>query len=140
MWLQLCILLAIHAATPCSGKAYLGLVLGLTSRPICITGISDISRKVSRIYGSSSSPHRGGPVEEKNTPNPAVTPKKLQVDPLDDDFRSCRVFVSDLPDPCDWKHLKDHFRQYQPIYASVSKDMVTGKVYPFFVCSPVSSH
>lgn len=131
--LQLSILLALHAPTICIGYASLRRMNGLliirpSSDRLHSPFLSDSEFSHSSLYGSSSrsSQQRDGPVDEKRIRNPAVAPKKLQVDPLDDDFRSCRVFVSDLPDPCDWKHLKDHFHQYQPIYASVSKDMVTG--------------
>lgn len=128
--LQLGILLTLHAATTCRGYAPLRRMMGLLESGPCdhLRSSFLLSGKGSSLYSSSSSQQqqRGGPVGEKKIRNPAVVPKKLQVDPLDDDFRSCRVFVSDLPDPCDWKLLKDHFHQYQPIYASVSKDMVTG--------------
>lgn len=126
--LQLSILLTLHAATTCRGYAPLRRMMDLLNSGPCARLQSFLlsGKGSGSLYSSSSSQQRGGPVDEKKIRNPAVVPKKLQVDPLDDDFRSCRVFVSDLPDPCDWKHLKDHFHQYQPIYASVSKDMVTG--------------
>jgi len=131
--LQLGILLTLHAATTCRGYVPLRRMMGLLDSGPCDRLRSSFllsGKGSSCLYSSSSSQQqqqqRRGPVDDKKIRNPAVVPKKLQVDPLDDDFRSCRVFVSDLPDPCDWKHLKDHFHQYQPIYASVSKDMVTG--------------
>lgn len=119
--LQLSILLTLHAATTCRGYAPLRRMIGPCDHLHSSFLLS--GKGSSSLY---SSQQRGGPVDEKKIRNPAVVPKKLQVDPLDDDFRSCRVFVFDLPNPCDWKQLKDHFHQFQPIYASVSKDMVTG--------------
>ena len=43
-----------------------------------------------------------------------------------DDFLGTRIFVQNLPEGCDWKQLKDHFKSAgSVVYASVSKDIVT---------------
>ena len=73
------------------------------------------------------------PPYAKRDSEPAVqtTQQKSDVDDMSissDQFRNCRLFVSNIPRNVDWKVLKDHFRQVGDIvFASISKDMETGE-------------
>lgn len=59
----------------------------------------------------------------------ATLPNAQEDKSFRDDFIGTRIFVSNVPPEVDWMEFKDHFKGmgFNVVYASVSKDSITGK-------------